>query len=103
MEVPPHFAILQASRGAKIRSTAWQEEPGGGWRCAGALGRFLESESFHYEGSIFQSLVCCGLAGLPRNQFSAEWNGEEKLQMKVKVLSSFYFLLVYFSCIIFSA
>ena len=45
MEVPPPFAILQASRGAKRRSTAWQEEPGGGWRSAGIWGEFLESES----------------------------------------------------------
>ena len=47
MEVPPPFVNLQASRGAKRRSTAWQEEPGGGWRCAGVLGEFSESESFH--------------------------------------------------------
>ena len=56
MEVPPPFVNLQASRGAKRRSTAWQEEPGGGWRCAGALGEFLESESFHSDGSIFNHL-----------------------------------------------
>ena len=48
MEVPPPFAILQASRGAKRRSTAWQEEPGGGWRSAGIWGEFLESESFYF-------------------------------------------------------
>ena len=39
---PPPFTILQASRGAKRRRISWQEEPGGGWRCAGAVGEFLE-------------------------------------------------------------
>ena len=56
MEVPPPFANLQASRGAERRSTAWQEEPGGGRRSAGALGKFLESESFHLEVSNFNHL-----------------------------------------------
>ena len=32
----------KASRGAKRRRISWQEEPGGGWRCAGAVGEFLE-------------------------------------------------------------
>ena len=41
-EVPPPLANLQASRGAKRRRISWQEEPGGGWRCAGAVGEFLE-------------------------------------------------------------
>ena len=38
MEVPPPFSILQASRGEERRIISWQVEPGGGWRCAGALG-----------------------------------------------------------------
>ena len=41
MEVPPPFAILQASRGAERRRISWQVEPGGGWRCAGALGQIF--------------------------------------------------------------
>ena len=39
---PPPFTNLQASRGAKRRLTAWQEEPGGGWRSAGALGLIFD-------------------------------------------------------------
>ena len=31
----------KASRGAKRRRISWQEEPEGGWRCAGVLGNFL--------------------------------------------------------------
>ena len=42
MEVPPPFSILQASRGEERRIISWQVEPGGGWRCAGAVGEFLE-------------------------------------------------------------
>ena len=41
-EVPPPLANLQASRGAKRRLTAWQEEPGGGRRSAGALGLIFD-------------------------------------------------------------
>ena len=41
MEVPPPFAILQASRGAERRRISWQVEPGGGWRRAGALGKIF--------------------------------------------------------------
>ena len=41
MEVPPPFANLQASRGAERRIISWQVEPGGGWRCAGALGQIF--------------------------------------------------------------
>ena len=26
----------------QLRRISWQEEPGGGWRCAGAVGEFLE-------------------------------------------------------------
>ena len=39
MEVPPPFAILQASRGAKRTRISWQVEPRGSWWCAGALGK----------------------------------------------------------------
>ena len=94
MEVPPPFAILQASRGAKRRSTAWQEEPGGGWRSAGIWGEFLGKWEFSFESVNFLSLVRCGLAGTPRYQFSAELNGRREFQMKVKVLSSVLVLLL---------
>ena len=36
---PPPFAIQQASWGAERRLKTWQEEPGGGWRRAGASGK----------------------------------------------------------------
>ena len=77
MEVPPPFAILQASRGAKRRSSAWQEEPGGSWRCAAALGEFLESESFHWKDQF--SITCVlGIGRLAKEPvFSrVEWRRE---------------------------
>ena len=84
MEVPPPFAILQDSRGTERRSTAWQEEPGGGWRCAGALGEFLERESFHEKDQI--SITCELWSGrLAEEPFFSRVEREEKIQMKAKV------------------
>ena len=64
MEVPPPFANLQASRGAERRSTAWQEEPGGGWRSAGVYGKFWGFSFNFIQEVCFQSLERQGLAGL---------------------------------------
>ena len=61
MEVPPPFTNLQASRGAKRRLTAWQEEPGGGRRSAGALGLIFDFAFIR--GVCFQSLVSQGMVG----------------------------------------
>ena len=64
MEVPPPFANLQASRGAKRRRISWQEEPGGGWRSAGVLGNFwkegqgLLGKPPREGGLVGPSLVC---------------------------------------------
>ena len=40
-EVPPPFAIQQASWGAERRRTAWQEEPGGVGGVQGFLGKIF--------------------------------------------------------------
>ena len=44
-EVPPPFAIQQASWGAERRWTTWQEEPEGGWRSAWASRKIFGSLS----------------------------------------------------------
>ena len=67
---PPPFAIQQASWGAERRWTTWQEEPGGGWRSAGASGK------------IFGSL--------------SDWEGDEL--KKVKALLSKSSVLFIFCC-----
>ena len=89
MEVPPPFANLQASRGAERRSTAWQEEPGGGWRCAGILGEFLRKvRVFICKDQI--SITCALWIGrLADEPVFSRVEREERIQMKVKVLSSF--------------
>ena len=75
MEVPPPFTNLQASRGAKRRLTAWQEEPGGGRRSAGALGLIFDFAFIR--GVCFQSLVSQGMVGAcPMFQLLAEMNGK---------------------------
>ena len=70
------------------------EEPGGGWRMEVLNNPFdfiqdclHESESFHLNLSNFQSLVSCGLAGLPHEPVFSQVGGDEITQMKVKVLS----------------
>ena len=102
MEVPPPFAILQASRGAKRRSTAWQEEPWGrrGLEvCRGFGVNFYQKGKVFIQIVNFQSLVRCGLAGLPSYQFSADLNERRRLAWKRK-FCHFYCLLVLFSCIV---
>ena len=56
-----------------------------------------ESESFHLNSSSFQSLVSCGLAGLPHVPVFSRVGGDEMNRMKVKVLSLFLDLIVNFS------
>ena len=46
----------------------------------------------------FLSLVRCGLAGSPMNQFSAELNGRREFQMKRESFIRLVVLLVIFSC-----
>ena len=58
-----------------------------------------ESESFHLNSSNFQSLVSCGLAGLPHVPVFSRVGGDEMNQMKVKVLSYFWIsLLTFLEC-----
>ena len=73
MEVPPPFAILQASRGAR-----GGEKPGR--RSLEGVGGVLGLWVNFWKGRVFmgrikfQSLVSCGVAGLPRYHFSAKLN-----------------------------
>ena len=52
---------------------------------------------FIWNSSRFQSLVSCGLAGLPHVPVFSRVGGDEMNQMKVKVLSFFLDLIVNFS------
>ena len=92
---PLPFVSLQTSRGAKRRWITWQEEPGGGWRCAGISGKnFFGCFSSR---STFQLLVCCGLAGLADEPgFSrVDWEGRDEWKVKVLLLkSSVLFILL---------
>ena len=58
---------------------------GGAWRgleeCWGFWVNFCKGELL-FEIVKFLSLVRCGLAGSPMNQFSAELNGRREFQMK---------------------
>ena len=56
--------------------------------CLGLWVNFWKGE-LSFEMIKFLSLVRCGLAGSPRNQFSAELNGRRDFQKKGKVLSDF--------------
>ena len=84
-------AILQASRGEK----GGENQVGGAWGRMEVLNNpfdFIqdclhESESFHLNLSNFQSLVSCGLAGLPHEPVFSRVGGDEITQLKVKVLS----------------
>ena len=101
MEVPPPFAILQASRGAERRRISWQVEPGGGWRCAGALGkifvnafrqrvlrRIWEATGVILGGELSSSWKTYSSSGLwPVARHFWKGNGDEILCKKVKVLS----------------
>ena len=86
-------AILQASRGKREVKTR-MEESGGGWRLeVFVYNPFIfiqvclhENESFHLNLLNFQSLVSCGLAGLPHEPVFSPVVGDEMTQMKVKVL-----------------
>ena len=60
-----------------------------GWRSAGGYGSIFGKGELSFEMIKFLSLVRCGLAGSPRNQFSAELNGRRDFQKKGKVLSDF--------------
>ena len=99
MEVPPPFAILQASRGAERRRISWQVEPGGGWRCAGALGqifvnafkqeswgRFWEATGVSsWRGAFIKLDDILLIMASGTNFLEREW--DEILCKKVKVLS----------------
>ena len=102
MEVPPPFAILQDSRGAERRRISWQVEPGGGWRCAGALGkifvnafrqrvlrRIWEATGVILGGELSSSWKTPSSSGLwpVARQFLEREGGDEILCKKVKVLS----------------
>ena len=58
------FAIQQASWGAERRWTTWQEEPGGGWRSAGASGKIfgsllgLEGDELNKSESFIIQIIC---------------------------------------------
>ena len=101
MEVPPPFAILQTSRGAERRRISWQVEPGGGWRCAGALGkifvnafrqrvlrRIWEATGVILGGELsssWKTYSSSGLWSVARHFWKG--NGDEIFCKKVKVLS----------------
>ena len=62
-------------------------EPGGFWG-AGVLGLWVNFYQKTFMKMInFQSLVCCGLAGLPDVPVFSRVEREEMSSMKVKVLS----------------
>ena len=66
----------------------------------GVLGfgvNFWGVEGFLLENIKFQSLVCCGLAGSPRNQFSAELNGRREFPGESESFIVLVVLLVQFS------
>ena len=80
MEVPPPFANLQASRGAERRSTAWQEEPGGGWRRAGVYGKIFISLFIFIQEVCFHSLGSSGVVGPAWTSFwLTEWNERRQI------------------------
>ena len=86
MEVPPPFANLQASRGAERRSTAWQEEPGGGWRSAGVYGKIFGCSFYFHTRSLFSFTWELGSGWACLDQFLADRvEREETNWMKVKV------------------
>ena len=83
-----YFANLQASRGAERRSTAWQEEPGGGWRSAGVYGKIFGCSFYFHTRSLFSFTWELGSGWACLDQFLADRvEREETNWMKVKVFS----------------
>ena len=79
-EVPPPFAILQASRGAKRRRISWQEELRGGWRSDGVLGKFLVYLFIFKQEICSQSLGSSGVVGLAwTGLWLTSWTREDDL------------------------
>ena len=86
MEVPPPFCLPASQQGGReeVNNLA-----GGAWRgleeCWGFGVNFYQKTFMKMIN--FQSLVCCGLAGLSDVPVFSRVEREEKTWMKVKVLS----------------
>ena len=78
-EVPPTLCHPASQLGAEKRWTTWQEEPGGGWRGAGATGKsFWSLSKVNLKVLLSKScglfIFCCQCLKRPSGESTCEWN-----------------------------
>ena len=90
---PPTLCQPASQQGGGEEVKTWQEEPGGGWRCAGAQGKIF-GLSFHFHTRSLFSITCePGIGGSAQYQFLAELNGRRCLHESESFVVSIVCLL----------